>query len=267
MMDLKKFQKVIDTFNSYYSFALVLYAFVLYAAAHSQVFLFVAIALTPILTAWGGYLIHSYLFDRNLKHGFKVISHAMNYEIVGNNRYKLNIKTDLKAQASRLMTYPIGYQWSGSGDGSLPKLADPQQKLVGVVKHSEVNGESARIIPYRETVSSEGDWNYWFVGFDHALYPGDKVSVNYSQDFEDKKKIAKPFIFCLVNTPMKRLELSVKFPSDALPKSVSSSYSKLADRRHAHNCPGVQFDPEKQWATWIIEKPKFSYSYRIDWRY
>jgi hypothetical protein len=265
-MDLKKLQKVIDTFNSYYSFALVLYAFVLYTAAHSHVFLFIAIALTPVLTGWGGYLIHGYLSNRNLKHGFKLISNVMNYELLGNNKYLLSFKTDIEAEASRMMTYPIGYQWSGSGDGAVPQLADPKQKLIGVVKEASNEGRSASVMPYKETVSSEGDWNYWFVGFDHALYPGEKAQIRYSQLFEDKQRIAKPCIYYLVNTPMKRLELNVKFPANALPKTVTSSYFKLEDRRHAHTCEGVQYDPEKQWASWVIENPKYGYSYRIDWQ-
>lgn len=263
----KKLQKIIDTINSYYAFAVLLYVGVLYISNHSRVFLFVAVGFTPLIAAWGGYLLHGYLDSRNQKHGFSLVSHNMTYEINGRNQYTLKVLSRVKAQASRMMAYPIGYQWSGSGQGALPILGNPRQKLMGTIEPKERLRGDMTFAPYKEAVSSEDDWSYWFVGFDHALYKGEEADIMYAQNFEDKKKQARPCLYYVVNTSLKKLEMHVKFADGRLPKSVTSSYSNLSDRRHAKPCEGVIFEPELQYASWTIENPKFGRCYRIDWQY
>jgi hypothetical protein len=265
-MDWKKVQKLVEAINTYYAFAVLMYVAAIYVASHNHLFWWILLAVTPLLAGWTGYLLKGYFEDRNLKHGFKVISNVMSYEILGDHHYRLHYKMKIKAEANRMMVYPIGYQWSGETEGSLPVLSDPGQHLVGVVdKHDPLTG-TFKVSSYKESVSSEGDWNYWFVSFDHALYKGETIDINYTQDFYDKKRIAKPWLYYMVNTSTDKLELSVKFPADSLPKKVTSSFSKLSDRRKSYASKGVNYDPEKQWATWVINHPKFGHVYRIDWQ-
>jgi hypothetical protein len=265
-MDLKKVQKLIEAINTYYGFAVLLYVAALYIATHNQFFWWILLGATPFLAGWTGYLLKGHFEDRNLKHGFRVLSNEMFYEILGDDKYRLHFCTKLKAEANRMMVYPIGYQWSGGTEGSVPVLGDPSQSIVGVVNlYDPVTGRT-KVSSYKEKVSSESDWNYWFVGFDHALYKGEEVEIVYTQDFSDKKHIAKPWMYYMVNTTTNKLELSVKFPADALPKSVTSSFTKLNDRRKVYPSKGVEYVPEKQWATWVIRKPKLNHVYRIDWQ-
>lgn len=265
-MDWSKLHKLVEAINTYYAFTVLMYVATLFVLSHSQFFWWGVLALTPVVAAWSGYIFRSYLDGRNHKHGFKLLSQNMTYEIGADAVNTLRYTTQVQAQANRMMVYPVGYQWSGGTEGHVPRIIYPDQKLVGVVERYDAKSNTAKVASYKEVVSSEDDWNYWFVSFDKALYKGDTAIIKYVQEFEDKKHTAKPCLYYLVNTPMKRLELNVKFPANKLPKEVTCSYVKLSDRRKSYPSKGVYFDSDKQWATWIIEKPKYGYCYRIDWR-
>ena len=266
-MDWTKLHKFVEAINSYYAFAVLMYAAALYVANNSRLFWWVLAAATPLLAGWTGYLIRSYLDARNQKHGFQLLSHAVTYEILPANKYRYRLSACIKAEANRMMVYPVGYQWSGEGAGSVPRLGDKGQYLIGAINKYDVENESAKIAPYKESISSEGDWYYWFIGLSRALYKGETADIKYTQEFSDPKKKAKPYLYHMVNTSIKRLELNVKFPENALPKSVSCSYFKLSDRRRTYSSKGLEYSTDKQLATWVVEKPKFGYCYRIDWQY
>lgn len=264
-MDRKRIQKFIDAVNSYYSFALLLYAAVLYIAAHNAVFWWVLIALTPILSGWTGYLIHSYVALRGVRYGFRLLSDIMSYEVKLNDHYVLRYTTTLKAASNHLLSYPIGYQWSGATDGIVPEVITDGQKLLGVIEKYDKKTKTARVSSYQELVPSKGEWRYWFVGLAQPAYRNDIVEIKYKQEFFDKRKIAKPCLYYVVNSPMRKLELNVKF-SGKQPRTVYCSYIKPSDPRHAYLGKGLQYDPEKQWATWKVTHPKKGYCYRIQWQ-
>lgn len=263
-MDLKKVQKYIEAINTYYGFAVLAYVAILYVASHNHLFWWILLALTPLLAGWTGSLIYGFWLRRHQRYGFRVIADAMTYEILGSHNYSLRYTTTLKADENHLFTYPIGYQWSGKGEESLPRLLDPDQKLLGVV-HTNEKDDSVNVAPYRENVTNEGEWKFWLVGLSQPVYKGEIVQVKYAQDFNDKKGAAKPYLYYCVRTSMERLELNVKFP-DEKPKTVYGSYIKPTDTRRAILADGVQYDPEKQWAAWVIHKPKIGYTYRIQWQ-
>lgn len=264
-MVLHKLHKFVEIINTYYAFAVLMYVVALYVSSHSQLFWWIIASVTPILAAWSGFLFKSYLDGRNQKHGFKLLSQVMSYEIDDNNLYTLRYTTSLEALANRLMIYPVGYQWSGESEGSIPRILSANHKLVGVINKYDHDSKTAKVRSYSENVPTEEEWDYWFVGFEKALYRGDKALVKYEQEFLDKKRKAKPCLYYVVNTPMEKLELNVKFAKSKMPSRVECSYFKLSDRRKIVKSDGVIFDPEKQWAVWSIEKPKLGYCYRIDW--
>ncbi len=265
-MDWSKLHKLVEAINTYYAFAVLMYVVVLYVSGHSQLFFWLFIALTPLLTAWSGYLLNSYLGLRQQRHGFKMVSNVMTYEILGNNRYILRYALTLKAIADHLISYPIGYQWTGDGSESLPTITGEGQQLIGVIRQYDPETATAKVGPYQEILPYEREWHYWLVGLNPPVNHGETVEIKYHQAFHDKKKVAKPSLYYMVKNPMKRLELSVKFPVDDLPKHVSGSYIKPSDPRVSHRTEGVRYEPDKQWATWVIEKPRTGYTYRIDWK-
>lgn len=265
-MDWSKLQKAIEAINTYYSFAVLVYVILLYVSAHNELFLWILLATTPFLAAWSGYLLKGYVNLRYQRHGFKVVSDAATYEILGNNRYALRIATTLKAMANHLLSYPISYQWTGSGEELLPKVTGEGQQLIGVIKQYDPVTGHAKIGPYEETLPYEREWHYWLVGLTPPVNYGNTIEIKYGQEFYDKRRTAKPSFYYLVKNPMKKLELNVKFPADALPKTVTSSYIKPSNPRVPKATKGVQYDPDKQWATWVIDRPKTGYCYRIEWK-
>lgn len=266
-MDWSKLNKLVEAVNTYYAFAVMMYVAVLYVSKNSQIFLWILFALTPVIAGWTGYLLKSYLESRNEKHGFRLLSNTMTYEVLGADKYRYTLHAVIQAEANRMMVYPVGLQWSGEGIAHMPRLSDPDQYLIGTITKYDREKKLARVAPYKEVVSSESDWNYWFIGLQRALYKGETAEITYSQEFHDLKKKAKPYIYHMVNTSVKQLELSVRFPAEALPVKVTGSYFSLKDRRRIYTSADVQYSPDKQWASWVVKKPKFGYCYRIDWRY
>lgn len=261
----KKLRKLIEAINSYYSFAVLLYAAALYAASHSRLFLWVLAGTTPLLAGWTGYLLNSYLQSRNYRQGFKIVSDVMTYEINSKHRSTLRYSTELKAGANHLVVYPIGYQWTGDGEESVPQITKPGQQLLATTERLDRKNTSANLAPYNLTGSTEGEWHYWFVAFNPPVHMGDTVHIRYQQEFNDKAGTSKPVLYYTVRVPMKRLELNVKFPAGALPKNVTCSFIKPSDPSRPRKSSGVKYDPDKQWATWVIDKPKKGYCYRIQW--
>lgn len=265
-MDWSKLHKLVEAVNTYYAFTVLLYVAVIYVSSHSQIFLWILLALTPVIAGWTGWLLQSYFAGRNEKHGFRLLDHVMTYEVLGGNRYRYSLQARVRAEANRLMVYPVGYQWSGEGPVYLPQIRDKGQHLVGTVENYNSDTAAAHVAPYKEIVASEADWNYWFVGFDRALYRGEIAEIHYTQDFYDAKKKAKPCFYHMVNSSVKKLEMNVRFPADALPTTVTASYFSLKDRRRVHMSKEIEYSPDKQWVTWTVKKPKFGYCYRIDWQ-
>jgi hypothetical protein len=218
-MELKKFRKLIETFNTYYSFALILYAAALYLAAHHHMFWLIAGLITPILSGWGGYLLYAYLEQRDLRHGFRIITDSMTLEVGDNGRYKLHYLRKLKAGVSHLMSYPISHQWTGSGEGARPVLKGKGQQILSLI----------------------------------------------DSEFEDKKGLAQHSLYYFVRSSMKKLELNVKFPMDNIPENVVCGFIKPTDTGRFYTSKGLRFDPDRQWVTWVIERPKRNYCYRIQW--
>lgn len=265
-MGWKRLQSIIDTFNSYYSFALVLYAAILYVSSHNHLFLFIALGLLPVLAAWGGYLIRGYLTLRNQRYGFKIISDKMTYEIVNKTRFKLAFNTKIQAEIDHVFIYPFGHRWSGKGEESTPKLIGSGLQLLGVVQGASEYDDKAIVGPYIERLTSEEDWRYWMAALEKPLYKGETADIRYAQSFVDEASSARQYINYFVRTPMKRLELNVKFPNGSIPKTVKLSYYKRNDMRHAYEADGLVFDPDRQWVTWVINKPKKGYCYNISWK-
>lgn len=264
-MDWNKLQKAVEAINAYYAFGIMVYVAALYVFSHSQLFSWIVIGATPFIAFWTGYLLHGFLQRRRQRYGFTVLSDEMTYEIQDQRTSVLLYSTKLKADADHLIAYPVGYQWTGTGKQGVPSLANPGQNILGVVDHDE-SGE-IHVKPYEEVVPHEGKWHYWLVGLTPPAYKGDIVDVKYRQKFVDTKRTAKPALYYFVRTTTKRLELNVKFPENALPASVTCGYIKPSDPRRSYSGTGVEYDPEKQWATWVIERPKRGYCYRIQWQY
>jgi hypothetical protein len=267
-MELKKFQKLIEAINTYYAFALLLYAAALFFTRHSQFLIWLALIATPLLAGWTGYILKGYLDRRNLYYGFKVQTRSLSYEINGKRHYVLRSNTKLKAASNHLMAYPILHQWSGDGKEDIPKLHVPGQHLLGVVRDEGSDNGSSPAAPYTLDTPSQGDWRVWFVGLNPPAQKGDEIEVRYSQEFIDRRESAKPYLYYVVSVPMDKLELSVKFPKELLPKSVTGRFYKPSEPRMPHKSRegAVNYDADKQWATWVIDNPKRGYCYRIDWQ-
>jgi hypothetical protein len=264
-MDWKRFSKFVDAINSYYSFALVVYAAILYVSGHNHVFLFIALGVTPLLAGWGGYILRGYLQNRNQRFGFKLVSDKLTYEIRPNNSYRLSYRTKLKGCTDHLLVYPVIHKWTGKGMESTPQVAGQGQYLLSMIDKTALAKHELKLEPYISNESADGDWQMWFVAFNPAIQKGDTVEVDYSQEFFDKKKSAKPMLYYVARIPMKRLELNVKFTDGSMPKKVRATVIKPTDTNLPHEMSGVIFDPDKQLITWVIHNPKRGYCYRLNW--
>lgn len=265
MVWFKRLGSWAETVNTYYEFALLALAAALFAMRHTRVVeLVVAIAL-PFLAGWSGYLIRAMLDQRDNRGGFRLVSNIMSYEIGKNNTYVLRYVTKLRATSDHLMVYPIGYQWTGSGEEGVPKVTGPGQQLLGPVRRN-ARGTATKAVPYESTaVSADDHWHYWFVVFNPPLDANDVVDVRYTQEFRDKRRTAKPYLYYVVRVPMERLELRVKFPTRAVQVNITASFIKPSNPLKAYVAKGMHYDAESRTASWIIEKPKKGYSYRLHW--
>jgi hypothetical protein len=261
MPDMKRINGWVDAINNYYAFALLVYTVALFAASYSNVFVLVFILATPVVAVWGGYLTKSYFDRRTLRHGFRIETDVMSYEIGANRRYKLHYDTKLKAGRDNLMVYPISYQWTGSGDESIPKI-----KGKGLQLMAPVTGGRKPAAYGTSSSSTDGDWRFWFIALNPPVHKGDIVDINYTQEFFDKRGEANPCLYYFARIPMKRLTLNVMFAKGATPSEVTCSYIKPSRPDRPFETTGVEYDRAKHWATWVIENPKVGYCYRINWK-
>jgi len=252
-----------DTFNSYYQVILALNAIGIAVAAWNRSTLVIAIAvLFGLLSAAIGFILRPIIEEQTQWYGFRIISNTMTYEIKNTNDFKLSYKTNLNPAQDHLMMYPIGHHWTGSGAESVPKLDSPDQQIMAPLVGKTL---TAKPKPYEATaISVAGDWRYWFVAFNPALHKGKPVTIEYSQNFHDTKKSAKPFMYYFVRRPMKKLTLVAKFPASKIPSEVIGSYIKTNDPNKADILDGVVYDKHKRCATLTIHRPKRGY-YRLDW--
>jgi hypothetical protein len=264
-MDVNKLRKAIEAINTYYAFAVLLYVAALYVAGHSQYFLWLLIVITPLIAGWTGYILNNVLSARRQRYGFRVLSDNLTYILKGDHRASLKYVTKLQADANHLMVFPVGTQWTGKGEEHVPVITGEDQKLLGVVRIDEKSSKTT-FGPYIESVPTEGNWHYWFVGLKSPLYKGEQTEIKYSQDFEDTRLSAKPCLYYLVRTSMKTLDLQVKFPDNKMPKEVTCRIVKPGDSRRSYPSKGIIYDPDKNWATWRIDNPKRGYCYRIEWQ-
>jgi hypothetical protein len=261
-MDSEKIPKFVDLINSYYSFVLLVYALVLYAASHTHLFKYVFVIVTLALAGWLGYIIKGFLEQRNQRYGFKVLSNVMSYDVGRNDKYTLRFHTKIRAESDHLFVYPVGHQWTGGGQEVPPKVTGEGQTLLANI---EKNGEVERVVPYRLTETTEGEWQYWFVALNPPLQKGETADIKYSQVFHDTSKTAIPSLYYYVRTSTKRLELNVTFPANSGTKKITATYAKLTDGMRPYVSNAVVYDPDKRLATWTIENPKKGYCYRISW--
>lgn len=261
MPNMKKINDWINAINNYYAFALLLYGAALYVSSLSHAFVIVFMIATPVIAGWGGYLFKSFIDKRTLRHGFKVRSEQIEYQIQAGRRYALRYKTKLEAHADSLMVYSYSYQWTGEGDESMPKLRGKGMQLMSPLTATR------KLVPYHiASGSTTGDWRYWFIAINPPTNKGDVIEIDYTQDFYDKKNEAKPYLYHFVRVPMERLTLSVSFSKNDTPTDVEGSFIKPSQPSRPYAASGVEYDPSRRWATWTIEHPKVGYCYRIHWK-
>lgn len=266
MQDItKKLVKWMEMVNTTYAFAVLIAAIAVFIARHSKLALWIAVCVGPILGAWGGYLIKAYIERRNYLFGFKLRKVTMSYEIGNNHRYKLHYAGTIQAITNHSMVYPIGYQWTGSGEESVPKLTSKGQYLLAPVQGKIGREKMAKVVPYIVNRAANGDWRYWFIALNPPIDKGDEVTIKYSQEFNDKKGIAKPYLYYNARVPFDHLELNVKFPAGHRPNKIVGEYIKPSDPHRPFLQAELTYDPEKLWISWVVERPKKGYWYRIRW--
>lgn len=264
-MSLKKVNKWLDIINNYYAFALLISGAIAFVYRNNYLLLVLGCTVPP-LAVWTGYLLRGYFDRRSQRRGFYVIADSISYEIGKKNTYTLHYKTKVKAAWNHLMVYPIGYQWTGSGEEGIPKVTGKGQQLLTAYQPVGKRGKAVKVRPYESTaLSTEGDWHYWFIALNPPLHRNQVIEIKYSQDFVDKTGAARPYLYHFVRTPIEKLELSIHFNDGKLPKKVTGSYIKPSDSGRPYNKKGVIYDRDKQWATWVIHNPKKGYCYRIHW--
>lgn len=251
--------KLVDATNTYYSFALIVYGFILYGLRHDHIFIWVLLGALLLLALWVGDAVSRLQRLREVLYGFRIVAESMTYDIGKSNRYILHYTTELQAEDNHLFAYPISHQWTGSGEGQLPKIVGEGNGLLGVV------GQDGMAQPYKLNLSSGGDWRYWFIAFNPPLQKGDRTTIKYSQEFYDEDKKAKPSLYYFVRTSMESLELCVNFKNGTLPKQVTACYFKPSDNKRPYKSKDFTYDEDKRSIVWKIEKPKRGYCYRIDW--
>lgn len=256
---MKKVNQWIDTINNYYAFALLVYTAALFVAGYTNLFFAVFITATPVIAGWSGYLLKGYIDKRNLLHGFRVESNIITYEVNQSHRYILHYDMKLKAGRDHRMMYPITYQWSGSGEESIPKLKSKHMRLMVPYQTSRKSPATGL------SLGSDSNWKYWFIALDPPAHKDDSVSIDYSQDFYDKKGKALPQLYYVVRVPMKRLVLNVSFAKGLEPRRVACSYTKPSRFDRQYESTGVEYDRTRRWATWTINNPKVGYHYKISW--
>jgi hypothetical protein len=267
----KKAQNIANAINSYYAAAVIVYGVVIYVVNyiyshnynHLHFLIWIPIIIAPFIGGWSGYLLKSYLDQRNQRYGFKTISDSTTYEIAADNKYILHSTLKLQAASNYVMMYPFTYKWSGKGTEGIPKVTGKGQTLLALQRRK--NGK-INYVPY-EISSTQGAWHTWFIAINPPIHKGDKITIEYSQELLDKKGSAQPNLWHVVNTPIDKLELKVQFPPHMTPTDYTSSYTKPSDQRRPYIvASGARYDVANRQIIWTIQKPKLGYYYSIDWK-
>jgi hypothetical protein len=260
----KFLSSLVNTVNAYYSFALIIYVAFIYATRHNHFFIWIIIAATLSMAAWGGYTIHSLMQQRIQRYGFRTIKDSMTYDVSKPSRHILRYSTEIKAEADHLFVYPIAHQWTGSGAEEMPTVSEPGQQVLAQVNTID-KAEGPKVGPYRLTMASGGEWQYWFVAFNPPMQKGDTALVKYSQAFNNADHTAKPCLYYYVSRSMARLELTVKFPPNEKTKAITAHFFKPSDNRRPFTIKDAHYDPDNHTANWVIDHPKKGYCYQINW--
>ncbi|HSW81652.1 MAG TPA: hypothetical protein VLG40_04620 [Candidatus Saccharimonas sp.] len=261
MKYVNKLKDLADAINSYYALALIAYPALLFITSHTKLFITVMLVASPIMAGWGGYLLRSFVARNNKWFGFRIVTDVMTYEVGRHHNYTLHYATTVKADTNHLMIYPMGYHWTGDGTESVPVVTAKGQHLLSIV------GANNQAIPYKAaSVSTEGEWHYWFIALNPPVHKGQELTLRYRQNFHDKKRTTQPYLGYLVRTKMQKLRLTAIFPSDNEPKKVTGKYIKLNDPSRPYEGKGVVYDSDERKASWTILKPKKGFYYRIEWR-
>lgn len=263
---LKESKEWADTLNSYSQAIIAINAAGIVIAAWNGSTLVIALALSlAVISAAAGFILRPIIEEQKQWYGFRIISNKMTYEIKNSNDSKLSYKLELDPAQDHLMMYPIGHNWTGTGAESTPKLLSPNQQIMAPIVHKGGKTTPAKPKPYEaNAISVAGNWRYWFVAFNPAVHKGKPVTIEYSQNFHDTKKSAKPFMYYFVRRPMQKLTLVAKFPAHHTPSEVTGSFIKADDPNKADILDNVVYDKHKRCATLTINRPKRGY-YRLDW--
>jgi hypothetical protein len=114
--------------------------------------------LTIALAVWIGFAARTFYERRTQRRGFRVVSDVMTYEVGRHNKYVLRYKTTIEAKADHLIVYPLGHQWTGSGQESMPQVIGKGQTILAQIKPPEHNQDTLHIVPYILTNPVDGDW-------------------------------------------------------------------------------------------------------------
>lgn len=263
-MVFNRLEKFIEVSNNFYAFALLVYAVILYFSGHYLVLVWLLIVASPLLAGWTGFLLHGFYERHYLYHGFKILADTMTYELGPKQRATLRYDLELQAKQDNLLVYPIAHEWTGIGSEQTPELADPRQSILGVITQN--SDQPSLPQPYSFDGTSAGNWKYWFVAFKPGVSKNQIVRISYKQKFVASVMQAKPQLSYTPQISMKRLTLNVRLPAGAKPESVMSGFSKPYAPRQVVPQSELQFDPDKEWVTWVIHKPKRGYTYSITWK-
>jgi hypothetical protein len=161
------------------------------------------------------------------------------------------------------MLYPIRYKWSGGGLESMPRVKDPQQELVGVIKRNGSTG------PYvtDEQRSRDDVWHYYFIAFSPPVPANHKaMTIDYTQEFNAKKGLKPlPFMSCLVIGDLNKLTMEARLPTK--PKTVTVCRFKPGSPKADKERDGMDLidQADNPVIRYIEPKPKNGYRYQVEW--
>lgn len=256
----------VNAINTYYSFAVLVYAFFLYSERHNRFFLLIFIAATFGLAILIGYLIHSFIDQHSIKCGFRLLNTTISYDVSNpKGKVKTHYKSTIIAETDYLFVYPLAYQWSGNGAENLPKSLNPRLRISSIINDESTN-KTTGPEPYKLSTARDGEWYYWLLTFNPPLHKGEVTDIDYIQQFDNSDHSAKQTFYYSVESPMKTLELNIRLPNNKSVKEVTCRYFKPTDNRKSYSGTGLIYNEDTHSAQWMIKNPKIGYQYHIDWR-
>lgn len=262
--------KTADLIGRWFTVYTALYGVYLFAVGHYKLvkghhhfFLVVLVASTLILACWVGYLLRT-LKDwvRPSFFGFKILSEIITYSVDGHDHYTLDYSIDVKACENNLKFYPIRYNWTGGGEYKVPKVSGDGQYLMAVF-----DKEKEEAAPYIEQQNSHDlGLSSYFIAFNPPLSKKDKATIEYSQEFHDLAKVAKPLLDIIPMTSVDKLTLRVKLPIGVRPSTIATRTFKPGKPDKPIKKDGkALFDKPTGLITWVPNNPRRGYLYRIGW--